>query len=121
MDYLAALYIDPGTGGMLFTILFGIFGVAVFSIRALMLKLKYRVSGDKSAKINDQKLPIVIILCKVEFSFIVLTLGKTAESWNKTQGFSICLESICSPTGISMFLPSVQLFPTSIKCGSSSL
>ena len=59
MDYLAALYIDPGTGGMLFTILFGIFGVAVFSIRALMLKLKYRVSGDKSAKINDQKLPIV--------------------------------------------------------------
>ena len=60
MDHLITLYIDPGTGGMLFTILFGIFGVAVFSIRALMLKIKYRASGGKSARINDQKLPIVI-------------------------------------------------------------
>ncbi len=60
MEYLKVLYIDPGTGGMLFTILFGIFGVAVFSVRALMLKLKYRVSGGKSAKINDQKIPIAI-------------------------------------------------------------
>ena len=54
------LYIDPGTGGMLFTILFGIFGVAVFSIRALMIRLKYRISGGKSAKITDQKIPIAI-------------------------------------------------------------
>ena len=54
------LYIDPGTGGMLFTILFGIFGVAVFSLRALMLKLKYRVSGRKNDKISDQKIPIAI-------------------------------------------------------------
>ena len=60
MDYLSLLYIDPGTGGMLFTILFGIFGVAVFSIRALVLKMKYRISGGKSAKISDQKLPIAI-------------------------------------------------------------
>ncbi|MCR5488819.1 MAG: CDP-glycerol glycerophosphotransferase family protein [Saccharofermentans sp.] len=60
MEFLMVLYIDPGTGGMLFTILFGIFGVAVFSVRALMLKLKYRVSGGKNAKINDQKIPIAI-------------------------------------------------------------
>ena len=60
MESLMVLYIDPGTGGMLFTILFGIFGVAVFSIRALLLKLKYRVSGGKSAKISDQKIPIAI-------------------------------------------------------------
>lgn len=60
MDYLSLLYIDPGTGGMLFTILFGIFGVAVFSVRALVLKMKYRISGGKSAKISDQKLPIAI-------------------------------------------------------------
>ena len=60
MDCIKALYIDPGTGGMLFTILFGIFGVAVFSIRALVLKMKYRISGGKSARINDLKLPIVI-------------------------------------------------------------
>ena len=60
MEYTSVLYIDPGTGGMLFTILFGVFGVAVFSIRALILRLKYRVSGGKSAKISDQKIPIVI-------------------------------------------------------------
>ena len=28
MELVKLLYIDPGTGGMLFTILFGIFGVA---------------------------------------------------------------------------------------------
>jgi hypothetical protein len=54
------LYIDPGTGGMLFSILFGIFGVAVFSFRALLLKMKYRTSNDKNAKIYDQKIPIAI-------------------------------------------------------------
>ncbi len=54
------LYIDPGTGGMLFSILFGIFGVAVFSFRALLLKMKYRTSSDKNAKIIDQKIPIAI-------------------------------------------------------------
>ena len=60
MDIIKALYIDPGTGGMLFTILFGIFGVAVFSFRALIMKLKFRISGGKSARINDQKIPIAI-------------------------------------------------------------
>ena len=54
------LYIDPGTGGMLFSILFGIFGVAVFSFRALLLKMKYRTSSDKNTKIIDQKIPIAI-------------------------------------------------------------
>ena len=60
MGYLKILYIDPGTGGMLFTILFSIFGVAVFFVRALIIKLKYRISGGKTARINDQKIPIVI-------------------------------------------------------------
>ena len=60
MGLFKVLYIDPGTGGMLFTILFGIFGVAVFSLRALIMKLKFRISGGKTAKINDQKIPIAI-------------------------------------------------------------
>ncbi len=60
MVCLVVLYIDPGTGGMLFSILFGIFGVAVFSFRALLLKMKYRTSNDKNAKIYDQKIPIAI-------------------------------------------------------------
>ena len=60
MDYLKVLYIDPGTGGMLFTVLFGMFGVVIFSIRALLMRIKYRASGDKSAALNDQKIPIVV-------------------------------------------------------------
>ena len=60
MELLRQLYIDPGTGGMLFTVLFGIFGVVIFSFRALVMKLKYSATGEKNAKINNTKIPIVI-------------------------------------------------------------
>lgn len=60
MDSLKVLYIDPGTGGMLFTILFGLFGVVVFAFRAFIMKLKFRVSGGKAEKVNDNKIPIAI-------------------------------------------------------------
>ena len=60
MDFLKVLYIDPGTGGMLFTILFGLFGVVVFAFRAFIMKLKFRVSGGKAEKINGNKIPIAI-------------------------------------------------------------
>ena len=45
---------------MLFSILFGVFGVAVFSFKALLLKMKYRTSSDKNARMIDQKIPIAI-------------------------------------------------------------
>ena len=60
MGLIKVLYIDPGTGGMLFTVLFGIFGVAIFSFRALIIKIKYSASGDKNAKLNQKKIPIAI-------------------------------------------------------------
>lgn len=60
MSLFKVLYIDPGTGGMLFTVLFGIFGVAIFGFRALLMKLKFSLGSDKNAKINNEKLPIVI-------------------------------------------------------------
>ena len=60
MDYFKLLYIDPGTGGMLFTVLFGIFGVIVFSARALLLKMKFAVGRDKNAKVSSQKIPLAI-------------------------------------------------------------
>ena len=60
MESLKVLYIDPGTGGMLFTILFGLFGVVVFAFRTIIMKLKFRASGGKASKINDQKIPIAI-------------------------------------------------------------
>jgi len=60
VDFLKVLYIDPGTGGMLFTILFGIFGVLVFSARALLVKMKFIASGGKATKGNEKKIPIAI-------------------------------------------------------------
>ncbi|MBR3340284.1 MAG: CDP-glycerol glycerophosphotransferase family protein [Clostridiales bacterium] len=45
---------------MLFTILFGLFGVVVFAFRTVLMKLKFRASGGKASKINDQKIPIAI-------------------------------------------------------------
>ncbi|MBO4578852.1 MAG: CDP-glycerol glycerophosphotransferase family protein [Clostridiales bacterium] len=60
MNMIQQLYIDPGTGGMLFTILFGLFSVVVFSFRALLMKMKYRSIGGEKAKINEQKIPLVI-------------------------------------------------------------
>lgn len=60
MNLVKILYIDPGTGGMLFSVLFGLFGVALFSLRALLMKMKYRSGLDKNSKISGQKIPIVI-------------------------------------------------------------
>ncbi len=60
MGFLKSLYIDPGTGGMLFTILFGLFGVVIFAFRAVVMKVKFRLSGGKASKINDQKIPVAI-------------------------------------------------------------
>ncbi len=60
MDAFRMLYIDPGTGGMLFTVLFGIFGVAVFGLRALMVKIKFLAGSGKGTKANEQKIPVAI-------------------------------------------------------------
>ena len=60
MEYLVELYIDPGTGGMLFTILFGLFGVMVFALRTILMKVKFRASGGKASKMNENKIPIAI-------------------------------------------------------------
>ncbi|MBE6794502.1 MAG: CDP-glycerol--glycerophosphate glycerophosphotransferase [Ruminococcaceae bacterium] len=52
-------YIDPGTGSMLFTILIGVIGAAVYSLRMLFIKLKFKMSGGKVDAAN-QKIPYVI-------------------------------------------------------------
>lgn len=53
------MYIDPGTGSMLFTILIGVLGAAFYSLRMLFIKLRYKISGGK-ADISLQKVPFVI-------------------------------------------------------------
>lgn len=53
------LYIDPGTGSMLFTILVGIVGAGIYSLRMLWIKLRFKLSGGK-VKVNDKKIPLAI-------------------------------------------------------------
>lgn len=53
------LYIDPGTGSMLFTILIGIIGAGVYSLRMLLIKLRFAISGGK-IETNSKKLPFAI-------------------------------------------------------------
>lgn len=53
------LYIDPGTGSMLFTILIGVIGAAVYSLRMLLIKLRFRLSGGKT-QTSLQKIPFAI-------------------------------------------------------------
>lgn len=54
-----SLYIDPGTGSMLFTILIGIIGASFYSLRMLWIKIRFKISGGK-IKENSEKIPFVI-------------------------------------------------------------
>ena len=54
------LYIDPGTGSMLFSILIGGISTLVFIGRKIFIKLKFVLSGGKSEKINNAKIPYLI-------------------------------------------------------------
>ena len=54
------LYIDPGTGSMLFSIVIGIAGILIFSARALIIKLKFVFSRGKVDSKDNKKLPICI-------------------------------------------------------------
>lgn len=53
------LYIDPGTGSMLFTVLIGILGAFVYTLRMLWIRLRFRLTGGKS-KDSRKKYPLVI-------------------------------------------------------------
>ncbi len=44
------LYIDPGTGSMLFAVLVGAFSVLVFLARSVLVKIKFLFSAGKSGK-----------------------------------------------------------------------
>ena len=57
---MVSLYIDPGTGSMLFSILIGILGIVVYFLRTALVKVKFILSGGRKVKADKNKLPIVI-------------------------------------------------------------
>ena len=53
MDLYKVLYIDPGTGYMLFAILIGLIGVARFVFKGLWVKLRFLISGGKQKDLSS--------------------------------------------------------------------
>lgn len=54
------LYIDPGTGSMLFSLLIGLAAALVFAVRALSVKLKFILTGGRAKKDVGDRIPFVI-------------------------------------------------------------
>lgn len=54
------LYIDPGTGSMLFAILIGVIGAANYLLKNWIVKLRFFLTGGKKVKTNAHKIPFVI-------------------------------------------------------------
>ncbi len=55
------LYIDPGTGSMLFSLVIGLVAASAFVFRALFLKIKFILSGGKAeASLDKKNIPLVI-------------------------------------------------------------
>ena len=54
------LYIDPGTGSMLFAIVIGLVGVVLYFLRGLFVKLRFLITGGKAAASDSNSIPLVI-------------------------------------------------------------
>ena len=54
------LYIDPGTGSMLFAILIGIIGTLNYVLKNWIVKLRFLLSSGKKVEANKDRLPFVI-------------------------------------------------------------
>ena len=57
---LFPLYIDPGTGSMLFSLFIGIAAAVSFGLRALFIKLRFILSAGKAEKTGDKSIPYLI-------------------------------------------------------------
>ena len=54
------LYIDPGTGSMLFSIMIAIFGALIYLFRTLKVRMGTFLSRNKEAEKREAALPLVI-------------------------------------------------------------
>ena len=65
------LYIDPGTGSMLFTILVGLLGAGFFGAKKLFIKLKFLFSGGtKEKQMKNVCLLLFLVIASVIGTFL---------------------------------------------------
>ena len=48
------LYIDPGTGSMLFTILIGVLGAGAYKFKDMTVKARFLLSGGKTKSTDNE-------------------------------------------------------------------
>lgn len=60
MNDYCLLYIDPGTGSMLFAILIGIIGALGYVVRMAFVKIRFKLSAGKQEDLGSKKIPFVI-------------------------------------------------------------
>ena len=53
-------YIDPGTGSMLFTVLIGVLGAAIYALRGALVKLRFLASSGKRNPAESDRVPFAI-------------------------------------------------------------
>ncbi len=54
------MYIDPGTGSMLFTVLIGVLSAGIYGLRSSLIKLRFLLSGGRQEAKQDNVTPVVI-------------------------------------------------------------
>ncbi|MBQ3669889.1 MAG: CDP-glycerol glycerophosphotransferase family protein [Treponema sp.] len=54
------LYIDPGTGSMIFSLFIGLAAAGTFALRTVFLKLRFLVSGGRAKSMDEKNIPFVI-------------------------------------------------------------
>ena len=54
------LYIDPGTGSMLFAIVIALVGLLFYLIRGLIIKIRFMISAGKQSGYDASIIPLVI-------------------------------------------------------------
>ena len=54
------LYIDPGTGSMLFAMFIGIVSTVIYCLRGIFITFKFRLTGGTKMEHDKNKLPLVI-------------------------------------------------------------
>lgn len=73
------LYIDPGTGSMLFSVLVSIFGIFVFFFRRLLLKIVFIFNHGKAEKISRSKIPFVIFCENKRYWYVFKSICEEFE------------------------------------------
>ena len=58
------LYIDPGTGSMLFSVLIGLVATLYFVLKAAIIKFKFFITGKKQAEMQANEYSPYVIYCE---------------------------------------------------------